>query len=231
MKNKFRNFIAVTAGCFVFLSSSIGMAEPPPDVIEAQAKAKVETILSAATVKACIDTGCNSFGSAVHIGGGYFLTAGHVGTGVKELYLQTDNGKAYTSVVDWTSNAADFSLLHLKEPLNTQYFAVAKVDCRDMKIGEKISAVGNPIIFDNITVHGEVIGFQKNLKGDASAHNVNVLDLAIAGGNSGGPVLDGDGDVIGIVVAQLNANPNIAIAEPVTKVCDLLPIMEVEFAK
>lgn len=196
-------------------------AEPPADVLKKQEAAKTE--LAGSTVKACIDSSCNAFGSAVHIGSGYFLTARHVAEGQKDLWLKTDNDKMYKAKVVWIDAQADYALLNLSEKVNVQYIAASSVDCRAMVIGEKISARGNPVIFDNITTHGEVIGFQKKIKGQDEAVDVNVLDVTIAPGNSGGPTFDADGDVIGINVAILKANPAIAISEPVTKVCEILP--------
>lgn len=212
---------ALIAIAALFLVPTRARAEPPSDVLQKQEAAKTE--LAGSTVKVCVDSACKSFGSGVHIGGGYFLTAKHVAEGEKNLWLKTDNDKTYKADVVWIDGQADYALLKLSDKINVQYIGMSSVDCRPMVIGEKISARGNPVIFDNITTHGEVVGFQKKIKQDDHFENFNILEVGIAPGNSGGPTFDSDGDVIGITVAALSANPGFVIAEPVMKVCDILP--------
>ncbi len=153
-------------------------------------------------------------GSGVHIGGGYVLTAAHVVEGAGALTLKTDRGESLAAELLWANTRYDIALLRV--PGAT--IAARRLRCADPAPGEPVSAAGNPLSLEFVTFFGHAGGPARSM-GDWPV--AVPLDLTVAPGMSGGPLLDGSGRVAGIVVATLRSFP-IAAAVPGSVVCRLL---------
>ncbi len=78
---------------------------------------------------------------------------------------------------------------------------------RLLHVGDEVVAVGNPFGITNSLSAGVVSGLGRNFKSPKTGQvltNLIQFDAAVNPGNSGGPLLDRDGDVVGIVTAILN---------------------------
>lgn len=179
------------------------------------------TPLAGATVRVFHDAG---HGSGVHIGHGLILTAAHV---VKDhadgIKIKTDAGVETTAEVLWASAEHDVALLRDAD-LSA---ASARLDCRATKVGEHVSAVGNPGPLEFVTTWGRVAAIEK---ARANWKSTIMIDSTVAPGMSGGPLFDRYGHVIGIVVGVqisgsspfgINIVP-ISYIVPSTDVCRLL---------
>lgn len=134
-------------------------------------------------------------GSAVHIGGGYLVTAAHVVDG------QTGNAKAkfsdggeHKATVLWINNQYDIALLRLDDG----DLEAANLSCRVPALHENVTAQGNPLFMENITTRGWIAGGPLSLAG--TWLSVVPMSLPLAGGMSGGGLFDEAGNLVGILV-------------------------------
>jgi S1-C subfamily serine protease len=136
--------------------------------------------------------------SGVYLGDGKVLTARHcMVSGAKFIVVQDSDGKlgaGVNAVWEWTSETADVAVIRTVESLDA---ASAKLACRVADIGETIEVVGNPLDMNFIHTWGRVAGAAIDTNKGANQNEVPI-DAEIASGNSGGPVYDSAGYVIGI---------------------------------
>ncbi|PWL18808.1 serine protease [Falsochrobactrum shanghaiense] len=164
----------------------------------------------------------NSHGSAVHIGDGYFLTAAHVVDKNETAPLVFTDGREVLGDVLWTNRAYDIALVKA----SASGIAAAKLACVVPDVGTHIHAKGNPSNMDFITVWGRVAGAERTA---GPWHSVIVTDIATVPGQSGGPVFNDQGEVVGITVGVMLAPAGmgrsivgIGYVVPGRAVCDLL---------
>lgn len=152
--------------------------------------------------------GEDSFGSGFYIGGGVFVTA-----------ALSDERTARGKVIFIDARADLAFVLAPVVDVN-----VALIACRASVLGEEISVRGNPAGVRFITTWGRVAGEARQLGPWAI---VTPLNVSAAGGNSGGPVFDTQGKVIGVLVGLGTSGgtmfspgaPFISLAVPSTSVC------------
>jgi len=162
-------------------------------------------------------------GSGFHIGNGYLITAAHVVGVAEKVSLKTSLGGSTEAEVLWSNKAYDIALLRLSGPAELQ---TAPLVCRVPQIGEAITAKGNPVTAEFITVWGRVAGSEREM---GPWRSVVVTNIATVPGQSGGPVFDAGGNVIGVTVGVM-ASPvgfsvslvGIGYVVPARAVCDLL---------
>jgi S1-C subfamily serine protease len=94
--------------------------------------------------------------------------------------------------------------------------------CRTPSVGEPIMLVGNPFIFEFTRVRGEIISREVGKIDDYGWKSSILASVTIGFGNSGGPVFDMDGNVVGIAVGLVAQAPTFAILVPGATVCKLL---------
>jgi S1-C subfamily serine protease len=149
-----------------------------------------------ATVIVQMDGG--GHGSGFHIGNGYILTAAHVANGSKSLTLKTDTGEKLKASVLWSNADYDVALLRMA---NVKALKSIPLSCRTPQTGEAVSIEGNPSILEFVTTYGRISGKTRDASPTWKA--VYVVDITIAPGVSGGPVIDASGSVVGIAVGIL----------------------------
>lgn len=118
---------------------------------------------------------------------GEILTAKHCVDGFDSFEVQTADRRLYTAVVVATSTTHDLAMIRIDRS-NTPYFKLAKALTR----GEHISVLGSPLgITDTLST-----GVIARNDGD-----VLLLDCGALPGNSGGPVFNEDGELVGVLNA------------------------------
>ena len=133
---------------------------------------------------------------------GVILTGSHVIDGAKEIDVTTSDGKIYkASVLAKMGNNKDLALLKImpKSRLRTISFG----DSSDVKVGQKVLAIGNPFGFSGTLTSG-IVSRIDYAKGRIQT------DAAINPGCSGGPLLNSQGEVIGISQSIYNPDNNIS---------------------
>lgn len=118
---------------------------------------------------------------------GDIITARHCVEGFDSFEVVTFDQRRYTAVVVATSTIHDLALVHI-DRRDTAHFAPAQ----KVERGEPISVLGSPLGITDTLSRGVVA----RLDGD-----VTLIDCSVLPGNSGGPVFDADGRLVGIVTA------------------------------
>lgn len=135
-------------------------------------------------------------------GDGVILTGSHVIEGAKDIDVTTFNGKVYkASVIAKMGKNKDLALLKInpKQQLRTISFG----DSEQVKVGQKVLAIGNPFGFAGTLTSG-IVSRIDYTKGRIQT------DAAINPGCSGGPLLNSQGEVIGISQSIYNPDNNIS---------------------
>ncbi len=136
-------------------------------------------------------------GSAVHIGGGVYLTAAHVVAGVTSIGAQFDTGVALRATVLVADHDYDIAIL-MAEGHTPR--ASAPLSCSDPATHSAVRLIGNPLSVEFLTLRGYIAGAPRRLEPWTL---VSPVDSTVTGGMSGGPVLDDAGNVVGITVGVM----------------------------
>ena len=133
---------------------------------------------------------------------GIILTGSHVIEGAKKVEVTTSNGREYKAeIIAKMGKNKDLALLKInsKEKFNTVQFG----NSEEIKVGQKVLAIGNPFGFSGTLTSGIVSRIDKE-KGRIQT------DAAINPGCSGGPLVNSDGNVIGISQSIFNPDNNMS---------------------
>lgn len=184
MKREFLFYFAAIVALFLLL---LGWLFSTPEAIArfAAPDAKGE----AAVVKIVLKDG---HGSGFVYNGQYIITAAHVVGAESKVKYKGADGVEREAEVLWANKAYDVALLAVDRKLPS-----AQMACREASVGETVTAKGNPLAVEFIQTEGKIAGSARPIHGWRSVY---VADLSAAGGMSGGPVFDADGNVIGITV-------------------------------
>ncbi|WP_291272975.1 trypsin-like peptidase domain-containing protein [Geothrix sp.] len=159
-----------------------------------------------------------SGGSGVIISpAGEILTNYHViasmGGGDNALEVKTSDGKSYKATVLGKDKELDIALIKI----DAAHLPFAKLGESDsLRIGEWVVAIGNPFGLEHTVTQGIISA--KGRKLDTGVSSFLQTDAAINRGNSGGPLLNLKGEVVGINTAINPAGQNIGFAVPISQV-------------
>jgi S1-C subfamily serine protease len=155
---------------------------------------------------------------------GRVLTAYHVVKGRQKILATLATGEEFVASVVGRSDEFDVALLRIEAP-RTLLFPLTLGDSTRLQVGQKVMAIGNGYGLHNSLSVGVISALGRTLRGEATELQASFIqtDAAINPGNSGGPLLNSDGEVIGINDAM---NPNaqsIGFAIPIHLVRSVLP--------
>ncbi|SER33057.1 serine protease, S1-C subfamily, contains C-terminal PDZ domain [Nitrosomonas sp. Nm51] len=158
---------------------------------------------------------------------GHIITNYHVIKGASEAMIRLVDGRDYKAVLVGASPAHDIAVLRIgigfqrpsPVPLGTS---------NDLKVGQKVFAIGNPFGLDWTLTTGIVSALDRSLPGENGRIIGNLIqtDAAINPGNSGGPLLDSAGRLIGIntaIYSPSGASAGIGFAVPVDTANRVVP--------
>lgn len=151
---------------------------------------------------------------------GYIVTNKHVVNQDEADYtVFLNNGSEYKAEIVARDHLEDIAILKIETNEELPYLGLGNSD--EIQIGQSVIAIGNPLMeFDNSVSVGVISGLGRSIVAGSifggpveQLDNVIQTDAAINPGNSGGPLLDLQGQVIGVNVAVANAE-NIGFALP-----------------
>ena len=158
---------------------------------------------------------------------GYVVTNFHVVEGASKLTVVTSDSDEYTAKLVGYDSANDVALLKVEaEGLRS----VTVGSSSDLIVGDQVVAIGNPLgeLTSTLTV-GYISAKERDVTTDGSVINMLQTDAAINSGNSGGPLFNMKGEVVGITTAKYSGTSNsgatiegIGFAIPIDDVYDLL---------
>jgi serine protease Do len=156
---------------------------------------------------------------------GYIVTNNHVIDGADKIEVRVNNKEKYTAKLIGKDPATDLALLKIETKQRLQPLALGDSD--KLRVGEWVMAIGDPLNFDKTVTVGVVSAKDRSgLTADAatrSFENYIQTDAAINFGNSGGPLINVNGEVIGINTAMFRPAQNIGFAIPVNTLKQVLP--------
>jgi len=168
----------------------------------------------------------NSIGSGVIIDeDGWVLTNLHVLRRASRVEVKLWNGEVYEADPMVATELSDVALLKLRLPAGVKLQAVKFADDDDLLLGETVLALGNPFGLGGTVTRG--ILSSKNRRPPEDDVQLNYqdwlqTDAAINPGNSGGPLINLDGELIGLNVAVYREGQGIGFAIPIKQVAEAL---------
>ncbi|MBR3052085.1 trypsin-like peptidase domain-containing protein [Candidatus Saccharibacteria bacterium] len=160
---------------------------------------------------------------------GYILTNKHVINGANKVTVILDDGTSYENVeVVAVDPLNDIAFLKIKNVDNLTPATLG--DSKTIHIGQQVIAIGNALgEYQNSVTAGIISGTGRSVTAsDGSGQNVETLsdmiqtDAAINSGNSGGPLVNAAGEVIGINTATSSTAENMGFAIPISSVKGML---------
>jgi len=125
---------------------------------------------------------------------GTILTNAHVVRGAKEVTVKLTDRREYVAKVLGSDPKTDIAVLKI-EAKNLPVVNTGKVS--DLRVGEWVLAIGSPFGFENTVTAGVVSAKNRSLPDDSSVSFIQT-DVAVNPGNSGGPLFNTRGEVVGI---------------------------------
>lgn len=163
---------------------------------------------------------------------GYIITNEHVsGPEKSSCYITLSDGKNYKASVEWADSDLDLAIVKV----NLKCVNYAKLgDSEELKVGQTVYAIGNPIGFEfqktvtsgiisalNRTIifkeNEQVLGQSESRESDNTIFMSNLIqtDATINPGNSGGPLINNNGEIIGINSVKITSAEGIGFAIPI----------------
>jgi S1-C subfamily serine protease len=158
---------------------------------------------------------------------GHVVTNLHVIAGASEANVRLADGRDYAAGLVGASPAHDLAVLRIRVPINAPQ-PVPIGTSADLRVGQKVFAIGNPFGLDWTLTTGIVSALDRSLPsedGSVISHLIQT-DAAINPGNSGGPLLDSAGRLIGIntaIYSPSGASAGVGFSVPVDTVNRVIP--------
>lgn len=154
---------------------------------------------------------------------GLILSNAHVVQGARTIEVMTTAGHTLAADLLGADPHTDLALLRVAapQPLPTVPLASA----RGIRVGQLVVAIGNPFGFESTVTAGVVSALGRSLRAVSGRLIEDVIqtDAALNPGNSGGPLLDADGRVIGVNTAIIAAAQGICFATSIDIAQQVVP--------
>ncbi|HQI82010.1 MAG TPA: trypsin-like peptidase domain-containing protein, partial [Deltaproteobacteria bacterium] len=151
---------------------------------------------------------------------GYVLTNNHVISGADEIFVSLADKEEFRAVLVGTDDKTDIALIKIQA--DKKDFPVAVLgDSESLEIGEWVIAIGNPFGFGHTLTQG-IVSAKSRVIGAGPYDNFIQTDAAINPGNSGGPLINVQGQVIGINTAIVASGQGIGFATPINMAKEIL---------
>jgi S1-C subfamily serine protease len=150
---------------------------------------------------------------------GRILTNNHVISGSSKIEVRFSDGSRYTAKVLVADRADDLAMIQIDPKKKVPFLKLGDSDA--LQVGQKVLAIGNPFGFSGTLTTGVVSSLGREIRNENSTlEGLVQTDAAINEGNSGGPLLDSQGNVIGIntaILAPSGGNIGIGFAMPINR--------------
>ncbi len=129
---------------------------------------------------------------------GYIVTNRHVIQDADLIEVTFVDGKTVRAKIVGADPRLDVAVIKVERPRGYQLKAAKLGDSSRLETGEWVMAIGNNLGLDHTVTVGVVSATSRTLRGIADGHGIIQTDASINSGNSGGPLINLDGEVIGI---------------------------------
>ena len=151
---------------------------------------------------------------------GYILTNHHVVEGAERIVVRLTDGRTLRAEAVGSDPDTDIALIRVESPRPLPFAPMGDSDA--LRVGEWVVAIGNPLSYEHTVTVG-VVSFIGRKLFDSSLDRYIQTDAAINFGNSGGPLINARGEIIGINAAISSRASNIGFAVPINQAKAILP--------
>jgi len=144
---------------------------------------------------------------------GYILTNSHVARSAGDLSVRLADGVTMAGKLVGADDHTDLAIVRVDARLSAP---LALADTEALRVGQLVVAIGNPLGFERSVSLGVVSALYRSLPTNAGGllEGLVQTDAAVNPGNSGGPLVDAEGRVVGITTAMLAYASGIGFAVP-----------------
>ncbi|MBI9098528.1 MAG: trypsin-like peptidase domain-containing protein [Spirochaetaceae bacterium] len=158
---------------------------------------------------------------------GYVLTNNHVVENAYKVYLALADGTQVEGEVIGTDYENDLSVIKF-DPDGRELVTIPFGSSNNLRVGQKVLAIGNPFALDRTLTTGIVSGLGRPLKTDTGyiINNMIQTDASINPGNSGGPLINSNGEMIGIntlIYSPSGGSVGVGFAVPIDTAKRVIP--------
>jgi len=158
---------------------------------------------------------------------GHIVTNNHVIEGSDSIQVTLADGSAYPARLVGTDPATDIAVLKIDAPAEL-LFPVDFGESANLKVGQRVFAIGNPYGLERTMTVGIVSSLNRTLASGngQKLKNMIQLDAALNQGNSGGPLLDSRGRLIGMntaIASMTGQNSGVGFAVPANVIRRTIP--------
>ncbi len=150
---------------------------------------------------------------------GYILTNNHVIEGADKVKIKLNDGREFTATVKGKDPRTDLAVLHIK----AKDLPVAALgDSDKLEVGEWAIAIGSPFGLEHTVTVGVISAKGRSGLGTGTYEDFIQTDASINPGNSGGPLINIDGEVVGINAMIIQPGTGIGFAIPINMAKQIL---------
>ncbi|MCL2778750.1 MAG: trypsin-like peptidase domain-containing protein [Polyangiaceae bacterium] len=158
---------------------------------------------------------------------GYIVTNYHVVDGAQSISVMLNDQQVFEAQLVGVEKRKDIAVLKITAP-NKLLVPVHLAKGNELEVGQKAIAIGNPFGLDHTLTTGVIsaLGRQVQGAGGVTIRDMIQTDAAINPGNSGGPLLDSQGQLIGMntmIFSKSGTSAGIGFAVPVTTMARIVP--------
>ena len=160
---------------------------------------------------------------------GHVVTNQHVVDGAQSVSVKFANGRTYSATVVGADPSTDLAVIDVNAPASVLE-PLALGDSSAVVVGDGVIAIGSPFGLDQTVTTGIVSALHRQITSpnNFSIDNAIQTDAAINHGNSGGPLLDMHGDVIGVnsqIESDSGGNDGVGFAVPSNTISRIAPAL------
>ena len=163
----------------------------------------------------------NSLGSGFAIGENCIITNAHVVDNASSISVSTYSGDIFEAAVFACDEELDLAVLVV---LDAEFSPLPVADIDACRIGDDIYTIGAPKSMTYTLTKGVISAKQRMIR----ANEYIQIDAAINAGNSGGPLLNDSGEVLGVNTLKMSDSEGIGLAIPMRIVCAFLSDNNIE---
>jgi len=142
---------------------------------------------------------------------GYIVTNNHVVENADEIKVRLKNGTDFNARIIGRDPKTDLALIKIEHDQNLPFLSIG--DSEKLKVGQWVVAIGSPFGLEQ-TVTAGIVSAKGRVIGSGPYDDFIQTDASINPGNSGGPLLNMDGEVVGINTAIISGGQGIGFAIP-----------------
>ncbi|NWG02574.1 MAG: trypsin-like peptidase domain-containing protein [Syntrophaceae bacterium] len=158
---------------------------------------------------------------------GHILTNYHVVANAQKLEVTLADGSKWPAKLIGSDPDNDLAVIRIDAP-KEKLKVIPMGDSKSLKIGQKVLAIGNPFGLQRTLTTGIISSLGRTIRSEAGTLIEDVIqtDAAINPGNSGGPLLNSEGEIVGInsaIISPTGGNVGIGFAIPVNTAKRVIP--------